>query len=430
MKEDFLHYLWKFKKFQVTNLRTTAGEDLVVISSGEYLQRSGPDFFNAQILLNGQKWAGNVEIHIKSSDWYLHHHHDDTGYENVILHVVWEHDTDVFRSDNTLIPVLEIKHYVAPDLVAGYRHLTTRKSWLFCEYHVREVSSFVMENWLERLFFERLERKARPVYELADETGRDWEAILFYLLAQNFGLNANGESFYNAARTVSYPVLRKEAGSSSNIEALLFGTVGLLSGEVEDNYARLLQDQYRYLARKYNLDADVHFPVEFFKHRPDNFPTIRLSQLSNLYHLRRNLFADVLSAKSITNFYNVFAIGTSEYWETHYRFDSLSPQKKKNLSRQFINLLLINTVLPLRFAYAKSRGEDDCALVMTIFTTLSPERNAIIDKFEASGVTARHAADSQALLQLKREYCDKGRCLHCAIGVESLKSSVLLTKSS
>ncbi|HEU0136086.1 MAG TPA: DUF2851 family protein, partial [Flavobacterium sp.] len=179
MKEDFLHYLWKFKKFRITNLQTTNGEPLSIIGTGQYLQIAGPDFFNAQIIINGQKWAGNIEIHVKSSDWYVHRHETDEAYEGVILHVVWEHDTEIFRSNNATIPVLEIKHHVDPELLHKYYYLTIPKSWIFCEQGIKNVSEFTLQTWLHRLLIERLERKVKPVQKLLEETNQDWEAVLF-----------------------------------------------------------------------------------------------------------------------------------------------------------------------------------------------------------------------------------------------------------
>ena len=187
MKEDFLHHLWKFKKFDTLNLKTSNGEEIIIISVGQYLELAGPDFFNAQITIDNQKWAGNVEIHLKSSDWYVHQHERDSGYENVILHVVWENDNAIFRSDNTEIPVLELKNYVERETVLNYQSLLSPKSWIFCEKQIKDVDDFVLKNWQERLFFERLERKSQPIFDLLEKTSQDWEAVLFLLLAKNFG---------------------------------------------------------------------------------------------------------------------------------------------------------------------------------------------------------------------------------------------------
>ena len=299
MKEDFLHYLWKFKKFDTLNLKTANNEEITIVNVGQYLELAGPDFFNAQITIGDQKWAGNVEIHLKSSDWYVHHHERDVAYENVILHVVWEHDTEIFRSNNTEIPVLELKKYVDAVTIANYQSLLSPKTWIFCEKQLKEIDEFTFRNWQERLFFERLERKSKPIYDLLEQTNNDWEAVLFCLLAKNFGLNTNGEIFLKIANSIPFSIIRKESFEVENLEALIFGHAGLLDSEKEDNYFKDLKFRYFYLLHKYQMDKNCVEPVQFFKHRPDNFPTIRLSQLANLYHSQQNLFSKIITLNSV-----------------------------------------------------------------------------------------------------------------------------------
>lgn len=421
MKEDFLHYIWQFKKFSLQDLHTVQGELLTIVNGGQYLQQSGPDFFNAQVIIGNQKWAGNVEIHLKSSDWYLHNHENDPAYDNVILHVVWEHDTEVLRSDNTEIPVLEIKHYVAKEVLDSYNALAAAKTWIYCEKELETMDSFVLENWKERLFFERLERKAMPILQLAKETNGDWEAVLFCFLAKNFGLNTNGEIFYKIAQSLPFSIIRKESFEAENLEALLFGRAGLLEGDFEDLYAKDLQGRYAYMAHKYQL-APVHIDnVEFFRHRPDNFPTIRLSQLAALYNAHQNLFSKIISAATLQDIYAVFKVGATPYWQTHYRFDKESAKKTKALSASFIDLLIINTIVPFRFAYGKSTGKENSEELLSLLQELAPEKNTIIDKFKHFKVATASAYDTQSLLQLKNEYCNNKRCLQCALGLELLK---------
>ena len=423
MKEDFLHHLWKFKKFDTINLKTSNGEEIIIISVGQYLELAGPDFFNAQITIDNQKWAGNVEIHIKSSDWYVHQHERDSGYENVILHVVWENDTAIFRSDNSEIPVLELKNYVDRETVLNYQSLLSPKSWIFCEKQIKDVDDFVLKNWQERLFFERLERKAQPIFELLGKTNQDWEAVLFLLLAKNFGLNTNGEIFLKIAHAIPFSVIRKESFEVENLEAIVFGSAGLLDLEKEDNYYKDLKFRYFYLLHKYQIDKTFVEPVQFFKHRPDNFPTIRLSQLANLYHTHQNLFSKISTVNSLSSIYEIFQITASNYWQNHYQFDKESPKKKKMLSKSFIDLIVINTIIPLQFAYAKSIGKENSEDLILLLNDISCEKNAIIDKFSSFGITPKNAFESQSLLQLKNEYCNKSKCLECAIGIELLKSS-------
>lgn len=422
MKEDFLHYLWKFKIFNTLDLKTTEGELVAILHVGHHLEQAGPDFFNAQIKIANQKWAGNVEIHLKSSDWYAHHHEKDNAYENVILHVVWEHDTPVYRSDNTTIPVLELKKYVAPETILNYQSLRATKSWLFCEKQLIDLDDFLLKKWQERLFFERLEKKSQPILELLNQTGSDWEAVLFCILAKNFGLNTNAEAFFKVAHSIPFSILRKESFELENIEALLLGQSGLLDSEKEDVYFKDLKFRYFYLLHKYQLDKTVVFPVQFFKHRPDNFPTIRLSQLAALYHSQRHLFSSIINAHSVAEIYKYFQVGASSYWKTHYQFDKLSSNTKKLLSKSFVDLLIINAILPIQFAYAQSQGKENSEYLIRILFEIAPEKNTVIDKFGFFGIRSKNAFETQSLLQMKKEYCDKSRCLECAIGMELMKN--------
>ena len=421
MKEDFLHYLWKFKKFDALNLKTSNEEEITIINVGQYLELAGPDFFNAQITIGDQKWAGNVEIHLKSSDWYVHHHERDSAYENVILHVVWEHDTEIFRSNNTEIPVLELKKHVEKETIDNYKSLISPKSWIFCEKQLIDIDEFTLKNWQERLFFERLERKSQPIFDLLEQTNQDWEAVLFCLLAKNFGLNTNGEIFLKIAQSIPFSIVRKESFEVENLEALLFGTSGLLDSEKEDNYFKDLKFRYYYLLHKYQIEKNSVEPVQFFKHRPDNFPTIRLSQLANLYHSQQNLFSKICTLNSVKDIYAVFQVSASEYWLNHYQFDKESPKKKKPLSKSFIDLIVINTIIPIQFAYAKSLGKEISEDLISLVNEVSPEKNAIVDKFSFFGIKAKSAFETQSLLQLKNEYCNKSKCLECAVGMELLK---------
>jgi hypothetical protein len=423
MKEDFLHHLWKFKKFNTLDLKTTQQELVTIHHQGQYLELAGPDFFNANITIGNQKWAGNVEIHIKSSDWYVHHHERDVAYENVILHVVWEHDAAIFRQDNTEIPVLELKNYVDKNTLDNYQALVMPKSWVFCENQLKDIDAFIFQNWQERLFFERLERKSKFIYDLLETTNNDWEAVLFRLLAKNFGLNTNGESFLQIAQSLPFSIIRKECFEVENLESLLFGNAGLLDTEKEDNYYKDLKFRYYYLLHKYQIEKSLTTPVQFFKHRPDNFPTIRLSQLGNLYHLHQNLFSKIQSLNSVQEVYELFQVETAAYWQDHYQFDKQSPKKKKRLSHSFIDLLIINTIIPLQFAYSKSQGLEVSENLIQLLSEVQAEKNSIIDKFMVHGIKPQNAFETQSLLQLKNEYCIKSKCLDCAIGVELLKTN-------
>ena len=422
MKEDFLHYIWQFKKFNFIDLKTTTGENLQITKVGDFTELVGPDFFNAQIEIDHQKWAGNIEIHLKSSDWYVHNHEQDKNYDSVILHVVWEHDAAIFRKDNSEIAVLELKNYVSPDLVHQYEKLKAIKSWIYCENEIKNIPQFVFKNWQERLFFERLERKSLPIEELLFKNQNDWEATFFCFLAKSFGLNTNGEIFFKIAQSIPFSVIRKEAFEVENLEALFFGRASLLDFDKEDSYYKDLKRRWEYLQHKYQLPSVYINQIQFFKHRPDNFPTIRLSQLSNMYQLHQNLFSKVIVAKNCNEIYKIFEISVTEYWQTHYQFDKISIKKSKKLSKAFIDLLIINTVVPFKFAYSKSQGKDTSEENIFLLEQLDSEKNAIIDKYKTIGVSSKNAFESQSLLQLKNEYCNKSKCLQCSVGLELLKN--------
>ncbi|MDQ6527591.1 DUF2851 family protein [Flavobacterium sp. LHD-85] len=423
MKEDFLHYIWKFKKFESLNLKSAQGEPITILKTGDYLELSGPDFFNAHIEIGNQKWAGNVEIHLKSSDWYLHNHEKDPAYKNVILHVVWENDTAIFRENNTEIPVLVLKDYVSKEVVENYNALFTPKTWIFCEKQLKEIDGFVFKNWQERLFFERLERKSKFIYQLLEEGGQDWEAVLFCLLAKNFGLNTNGNSFLQISKAIPFSVIRKESFEVENLEALLLGTSGLLEPDKEDVFYKDLKFRYFYLLHKYQIEKTYVDPLQFFKLRPDNFPTIRLSQLASLYHKHQNLFSKIIDLKSVSEVYRLLDISASLYWQNHYQFDKESSKKSKVLSKSFIDLVIINTIIPLQFAYSSIRGESIAEDLIDFINEVASEKNAIIDKFDSFGIKSQSAFESQALLELKNEYCERKACLKCALGLELLKNN-------
>ncbi|WP_179344038.1 DUF2851 family protein [Winogradskyella ursingii] len=416
MQEDFLHYIWKLGKFDTSSLTTTKTETVSVKNLGQHNFNAGPDFFNSQIVIDGQLWAGNVEIHIKSSDWYLHNHETDSAYDNVILHVVWEHDSEIFRKDNSQIPTLELKRYVDIDLLNNYQQLMHSKLWINCEKDFPKVNDFLLSNWLERLYIERLERKSNEISVLLKASNNNWEAVLFKMLLKNFGLKVNGPSFFSLANSIDFSVVRKVQRNVIQMEALLFGQSGLLVDEVEDAYFKELQREYNFLNQKFNLNNQGVAPLQFFRLRPPNFPTIRLSQFANLYTKEPQLFSKILNLNSVDDFYELFKIGTTQFWMTHYTFGKVSKVAKKMLTKSFVDLLLINTIIPIKFSYAKSQGksaEDD---IFNLIKQLKIENNSVVSKFQDLKSIEKTALSSQALIQLKADYCDKNKCLQCAVG--------------
>jgi hypothetical protein len=421
MKEDFLHYLWLYKKFDFTNLKTISNKRLTIINSGQFTQLAGPDFFNTQIKIGNQKWAGNVEIHINSSDWYLHNHQNDSNYDTVILHVVWNYDTPIFDKNNQEIEVLEIQKYVNSLEIKKYQNLVKAKSWIYCENYIKDVNSFVWDNWKERLFLERLERKTKDILKLLEETNNNWEAVLFYLLAKNFGLNSNGETFLNIAKSIGFAVIRKESLENLYLEALFFGQANAIPEEPQDKYTLDLKSWYDYLVQKYRIQELPSVQLQFFKHRPDNFPTIRLAQLASIYSKHSNIFSKILVLKSKQEFYDFFDCTISNYWQNHYQLDKISVSKNKNISKSFIDLLLVNTLIPIFFTYNQKMGKDISEELIDLLKSLPQEKNNIISKYNSIGIKVHSAFETQALLQLKSEYCNQQKCLSCAVGLDFLK---------
>ena len=416
MKEDFLHYVWQFKKFDSNKLFTTASEVVVIENLGLLNTNAGPDFFNAKLKIGQQLWAGNIEIHLKSSDWYLHNHEIDKTYDSVILHVVWEHDVEIFRKDNSTLPTLELKNYIDKDAIVGYEKLFSQKQkWINCEDHIKFTNTFLLNNWLEKIYIERLENKCILINELLLSSKNNWEAVFFKLLCKNFGLKVNGEGFFQWSNQTPFHVVRKQQHSVEDLEALFFGQANLLNSNFQDHYPKMLQQKYMFLKQKFNLDSTTA-QIHFFRLRPNNFPTLRLSQLAVLYYKHSNLFLKLMQAEQLETIYGIFDIETTDYWKTHYTFEKSSKTSQKKLTRAFIDLLIINTIIPLKFAYQKSKGVESFEHLYEVLRQIQPEKNTLVDGFLNLGIHVKSAFDTQGLIQLKSNYCDKNNCLHCAIG--------------
>lgn len=424
VKEDFLHYLWKFQVFSQKELFTTGSEPIQIFIAGDHNLNSGPDFFNAKVLIAQQLWAGNVEIHVKASDWYVHHHEKDSSYDNVILHVVWQHDVDIYRENNSVIPTLELQRFTPQSLLFNYHQLFSKKSnYIHCENNFSKVDEFTLNNWLEKLYIEKLVHKSSLISKLLVQTKNDWEAVFFKLLAKNFGLKVNGEAFLNLSNSFEFSILRKEQKDLQYLEALLFGQAGLLEADHQSNYFLDLKKEYKYLSRKYNLDPLYNNQFQFFRLRPNNFPTIRIAQLANLYFMHKTLFSKVLNVKNQKDYYAIFSNGTSEFWKTHYNFNAISKRSVKSLTKSFIDLLLINTIVPLLFVYGKRSAKWNEEELFALLKQIKPEKNNIIRELNKLNINAKNAFETQALLHLKSEYCDKHLCMQCAVG------NVLLRKN-
>lgn len=422
MREDFYHYVWQHQYFDKADLRTAAGDEIQVLKPGYRNADAGPDFLNARLRLGDVEWNGAVEIHLRASDWTRHQHQTDPKYDQVILHVVGQHDADVARTDGTRIPVLALQTRLAPALLARYQSLmeAPAAAALPCAPLLSLVPEITRTMMTERALLERVERKADAIMELHQHLGQDWEATAYHALMAAFGFQKNSEPLARLAKALPLAVLRRHRHDQRQLEALLFGQAGFLVENDEtatDAYIQGLRQEHEFLRHKYNLGATAMAVHEwnYLRLRPANFPPVRLGQLAGLLHARPALFDALLTAQSVGVLTGFFQVPVPEYWRTHYRPGR--PGKVPSLGKASTDLLITNVVVPLRVAYARHVGQP--AVVessVALLSELPAEHNQFTDLYEALGFAHRTAADSQGLLALYKSYCAPRRCLHCAIG--------------
>ena len=422
--ESILHYIWKYRLFNQQELKSTLNQPVHIIQPGMANPDAGPDFYHAKIKIEDTLWAGNVEIHLRSSDWYKHTHDLDKAYDNVILHVVWIDDVDVYHSDRTLIPVLELQNLVDPNLIHKINAFSHHNHWIACEHQLKEVDDLTKQQWLDRMLIERLQEKSNHFKELFHHLKGSWEDTFYISLARSFGFKVNNLPFEMLAKNLPQHLLAKHRNQPLQIEALVFGVAGLLNSNFKDEYPIKLKREFEFLKVKYSLQSIDAFLWKFAKTRPDNFPTIRLGQFAALIVKSVHLFSRIMETKDVKSLKLLFNdLPVHTYWESHYLFD----QEQKRLSRQIgegsIDVLLINTVAPLLFFYAKELNKDKfLQKAVDLLFTLKPEKNIIVDKFAMLGLKASSSFESQALLQMKNNYCNQKKCLNCSIGIKILKA--------
>lgn len=422
--EAILHFIWKFKLFSNLALQTEDEDDIQVLSVGTHNLDSGPDFYNARVKIGETIWVGNVEIHIKSSDWLKHQHHKDKAYDNVVLHVVWEHDEQIFRTDGTLIPTLQLKSRVDSKVISSYDQLKHNNYWIPCEPQLPFVDDFTKQQCLDRMALERLEDKSISIGELYQQLKGSWEDTFYITMAKSFGFKVNSLPFELLAKSLSQLILAKHKEQSLQIEALIFGVSGLLNRSFTDDYPNSLKKEYHFLKAKYGFSEIGVELWKFSKTRPDNFPTIRLAQFAALILKVQHLFSKMIAVEDLKDFNLFFEnLTINPYWETHFLFDKRVENKSANLGKTSVDSLLINAVVPLLFFYGKQIGNTfytDQAIKILEF--IKPEQNAITKGFKERGLKAKQAFDSQALLHLKKYYCDDKKCLNCGIGLNILRT--------
>jgi len=412
MTERLLQYIWQFRYFNTGLLQTTDQQTLEIIQPGLYNTNQGPDFLNAKIKVNDTTWAGSIELHINSSDWLQHNHSNDRNYRNVILHVVWNNDKEL----NLPFPTLELQNRISKLLIRKYDELMQGTTFIPCENQVSQVNELTIVLWKERLLIERLQNKTVYIETLLKQSNRHWEEILWWMLARNFGTKINSDAFEKMAKSLSLNMLSKHKNQLHQLEALLMGQSGLLDMHFEDQYPLMLQKEYRFLQKKYGLNK-IHEPVHFLRMRPANFPTLRLAQLAVLIQQSRLLFSSITEAASFEDAEKLFFVTANDYWHYHYAFNEAGTFKKKSLGKQMIQNIMINTVVPVIYAYGHvTNTEIYKTKALKWMEQIAAENNSITKGFGRLGIENKTAFDSQALIQLKNEYCDQKRCLQCAIG--------------
>ncbi len=423
MNEDFLYYIWQFKRWQPNaQLTTQNGEEIEVLSPGQRNLQSGPDFLNAKIKIGNVLWVGNVEIHVNTSDWFLHGHEKDEAYSNLILHVVFNHNLTDVPND---IPILELKSHIPKNILQNYDSLQPAFQFIPCENLFNQVDEFTLNTFQESLVIQRLENKTEQLAARLQQLNGDLEALTFEQMAYVFGLKINAEAFQLLAKSFPYSVLKKLLGSVNDIEALLFGQAGFLENPV-DEYSTLLKEKYHFVRHKYQLTPIDKSLFLFFRLRPANFPTIRLSQLAHLVSKERYLFNPLMNSKNIESIQQLIGeISASDYWDNHYTFGNETKKSfPKKVTERLIQILIVNAIIPLKFLYAKQLGKSENQLIINMLRDLPSEKNKIIEQFKHIGAPIHNAWESQAFLELKKNFCDKKNCLNCRIGhkILNLKS--------
>lgn len=421
--EQLLHYVWKHKIFPLSPLQTTSGKPVEVIDPGLPNRHAGPDFFNAKLKIDGTLWVGNVEVHTQASDWLRHGHDRDKAYDSVVLHVVGEVNCDVYRTNGELVPQLLLP---CPETIRQrYDELHRAEIYPPCYSILGSLPKLTVHSWLSALQVERFEQKARAISGRLERCNNHWEDVFFITLARNFGFGLNGDAFEAWANHLPLRAVDKHRDNLFQVEAFFLGQAGLLDEEIPgaDDYYLKLQKEFRYLQHKFQLPAPMTAGQwRFLRLRPGNFPHVRLAQLAQLYHKEQSLFSRIMEAETMEAVKKILKTKASAYWEEHFNFRKTSPRQEKQTGEGALNLIVINTVVPFLYAYGLHKADEAlCDRATRFLESLKAENNHVTRLWSGAGLPVFTAADSQALLQLQKEYCDKKDCLRCRFGYEYLR---------
>lgn len=420
MDEQFLHYIWKFQKYNAHHLELVDGTSLTVFNRGNHNHDSGPDFEEARIKLDNMEWAGQIEIHINSSDWLKHGHQHDKAYKNVILHVVWENDVEI-QIAGSPIPTLELKNRVDLDLLAKYQSHLASKEEILCASQLPTVDSITISSMLDKVLSERLEQKATTILQILKDTKNDWDEAFYRTLASNFGFSVNKKAFLKLASFLPFKLINKYTQKPESIEALLFGQAGFLEAG-DDSYLLKLKKEFDFLVSKHELKNGLaKNEWKFGKMRPANFPSVRLSQFAALLSQNPHLFSNLIEVKNVQEFILAINCELSDYWVAHYDFGKIKKKKSMKVGDATFHNIIINTLTPILAAYAKYTGDQQYMdRALDLLEYLPKESNRITKEWISVGQVPKTAFDSQAQIQLYKNYCQTHKCLSCNIGVALL----------
>jgi len=418
MNEFFLQFLWKHRLFYTNQLNTTTGQKVELISAGFLNRDAGPDFFNARLKIGDTIWAGNVEIHLRASDWNKHNHQADPAYDNVILHVVLDADSVVLNSKGQEVECACLSYPSA--LERNYQLLLKSSSWIPCADSIQLVPSVTLQLWYNALLVERLEQKTNEIVSRLEQNKNDWNETFYQFLARNFGFKTNALPFELLAKAVPLNILAKHKNNLFQLEALLFGTAGLLNEElIGDDYFLALRKEFSFLYKKYKLNPVEGHLWKFLRLRPVNFPTVRIAQFAQLIQQSSALFSHLIEKKRVSEVKALLQLEPSQYWQTHYRFNKPSAKQVKGLGDSSFHNLVINTVVPFLFVYGDYHKKQELKdLALSFLETIPAEKNSITANWQKLGVSSSSAFDSQALIQLKNSYCNAKKCLNCPVGMK------------
>jgi hypothetical protein len=425
MNERLLQFIWQFQYFNTVGLTSEQGDDVSVMHPGHFNTHQGPDFMDGKVRIGTTTWAGNIEIHVKSSDWLKHGHTSDQNYSNVVLHVVWENDTEISYSNGAVLPTLALEHLVPKLLIERFKELMVSGAFVPCDSYLPVLDEVKWISWKERLAMERLQEKSAVVLGLLQEANNHWEEVFWWMLARNFGIKVNAGLFESIARSLPLNLLAKHKNQIHQVECFLLGQAGLLNQEFSEDYPKVLKREYLFYQKKYRLQP-VGLKPYFLRMRPANFPTIRLAQLAMLINKSSHLFSRLKETDAIADVRELLNVSANDYWHYHYLLDEINEYYPKQLGKQMTENIVINTVVPVLFAYGLYlKDERFKNKALEWLAEMSPEANVITRKWTSLGVTNVNGLESQALIQLRNCYCQQRRCLECAVGNAILKERTI-----